>query len=234
MIGKKVLEIGASSRSSVAPVFARLGSRAVCCSYYNHKRDDICNGQLRAVIEKYQLDDIPVFELNITEIAGIYDVIVLKSVLGGICRGQDYNRMQGLIGKMMTHLSDDGFILSLDNGYVGLFHRLRWLWGAGKNDWTYFERDKLISVLSGYEVEVRGFGILNFASPNLLFKKDLEFVNDFLYLVDKIILRLLKVEGSAILSTIVRKKVEARGSRPEPEECAISRPAPLAVSHDST
>jgi hypothetical protein len=37
---------------------------------------------------------MPVLELNITEITDAYDIIILKSVLGGVCRGDDYGKLR--------------------------------------------------------------------------------------------------------------------------------------------
>src|SRR6516162_9795536 len=51
--GKKVLEIGAGRHSALAPIFSLKGAE-VWCSYYHLKREDVENGQLKIITEKYQ------------------------------------------------------------------------------------------------------------------------------------------------------------------------------------
>lgn len=202
---KKVLEIGAGKHSAIAPIFARLGAEVVC-SYYKQNREDIVGGQLGFVCRKHGLHGIPVLELDINELDGVYDAIVMKSVLGGICRRGDYRRLRLIIDKMVEHIRSDGVILTVDNGYIGVFEKLRWFWGAGKNGWTYFERDRLISALSGYDIEIAGFGLLNFGSARFAFKENTEIANDAMYFLDKAVLRLLGTEGRAVLATVITKK----------------------------
>jgi hypothetical protein len=59
--GKKVLEIGAGRHSAIAPIFSFKGADAVC-SYYSLRREDVQNGQLKIIKEKYQLKNITIIE----------------------------------------------------------------------------------------------------------------------------------------------------------------------------
>src|SRR5262245_48950659 len=81
--GKKVLEIGASRFSSLAPIFAHKGAE-VLCSYLHE--EGVREGQLKMVLNKYHMSDIAVIELDIRDVRGTYDIIILKSVFGGVCR----------------------------------------------------------------------------------------------------------------------------------------------------
>ena len=219
--GKKILEIGAGKHSSIAPAFAAKGA-TVFCSYYGQPRHEVENGRLRFVSEKYGLKGIALLELDIHCLTGHYDVIVLKSVLGGICRGDDYKRMRNVIDGLMDHLADDGVILTIDNGYVGPLIRFFRLFGAGKNRWTYFKEDKLRVALADYHIESQGFGFLNFGAARFLFRRDLEFletVNDAIHAFDTALLHLFKPRQRAVLATVIRKKTagdpaNARPARP--------------------
>ena len=130
--GKTVLEIGAGKYSCLAPIFAALGA-TVSCSYYGQARHAIETGRLREVSEKYGITGIDLREVDIHAFTGTYDVIVLKSVLGGICRGGDVEKMRTIVRGLMDRLSDDGVVLTFDNGHVGPFARLNGALGAGKN-----------------------------------------------------------------------------------------------------
>jgi hypothetical protein len=203
--GKKVLEIGAGKYSSIAPIFASKGAELLC-SYYGQQREDIENGHLRFVTDKYKLDRISAAELEINTFEGIYDIVFLKSVLGGICRSEDYVRFRSIVEKLLTkNMREGGYILTVDNGHVALLAALRNIWGAGKNSWTYFKREKMMSSLSGFDVQIRGFGLLNAGSARFLFRGNFEMVNDMVYVVDKVILRLMQSGGRAVLATIIRK-----------------------------
>ena len=202
---KKVLEIGAGTYSSVSPIFSSKGAERVC-SYYGQRQEDVQNGQLQTVVQKYSLKKIPIIEQNIYNIEGKYDIIILKSVLGGICRYNDYAKISVIVDKLFVkNIREGGALLTLDNGHVNLFERARRLWGAGKNEWTYFTQDKLISSLSGYQVIIKGFGFLNVGAAKFLLQGNYEFINDIIYNIDKVLIRLVTSHDRAVLSTIIRK-----------------------------
>ena len=202
--GKTALEIGASQRSSVAPAFASQGANAVC-SYYGQTAEELERGQLGFVVRKYGLERIPVIELDINELEGSYDIIVLKSVLGGLCRGNDYEKLGRTVDRLLGHVAENGFLISLDNGYVGLFQRFRSLRGAGRNNWTYFTSEAMLASLARHNPRIRGFGFLNFGTASLLFKRNLETVNDAMYLLDKVIVPIFEPAHSAVLATVISK-----------------------------
>lgn len=202
--GKKVIEIGVSDRSTVAPILAARGA-TVFCSYYQKPSGFIENGHLKYIREKYGLGEIPTFETGIDELVGRYDVIIMKSVLGGIFRNNDYDGIGATIRRLMrNNVSAGGVILTVDNGYIGPFHRLRRYRGTGGNSWTYLDRNRLAAALAGLDVMMKGFGYLNVASASLQFGGDYEFLNTLLYSVDKAIVSLLDPIERAVLSTIIR------------------------------
>jgi len=201
--GKKVLEIGASDRSTIAPVFAAMGAQAFC-SYYQKVAGFIENGQLKYVRAKYGLGDIPVFAANIAAIEGRFDVIVMKSVLGGVCRNEDYDAIRSIIGKLMkNNVAEGGVILTFDNGYIAPFRALRRRLGTGGHSWNYFESAKFARALSSFSHVTQGFGYLNVASATLQLGRNAEFVNTAVYYADRVIAALHAPEEHAVLSTIV-------------------------------
>jgi hypothetical protein len=203
--GKKVLEIGAGKYSSISPLFASRGADLLC-SYYGQHQQDVENGQLQLVVTKYGLDKIVVEERDIYNLQETYDIIVLKSVLGGLCKNQNYGKLKLIIDRLLKeNVRQGGYIVTLDNGYVRLFTRLRNLWGAGKGEWTYFSRKKLVDALSGYDIQVRGFGLINVGAAKFLLHRKGESINDIIYLIDKIALSLIDPEDRAVLSTVIRK-----------------------------
>jgi hypothetical protein len=204
--GKQILEIGASDRSTVAPIFAARGAQ-VFCSYYLKPPGFIENAQLKYIRTKYHLGEIPTLETSISEVAGRFDVIIMKSVLGGIFRNDDYNGIGVTIHKLLRdNVSEGGVILTVDNGYIGPFHKLRRYRGTGGNSWSYLERDKLAASLAGLDVSMKGFGYLNVASASLQFGRNCEFLNTIVYYMDKAVIFAFDPSERAVLSTIIRAR----------------------------
>jgi hypothetical protein len=203
--GMKVLEVGASRYSSVAPIFRSQGADVIC-SYYGEQQEELERGRLGFVIQKYALSEIPVVELDLNDFNGIYDIIIMKSVLGGVCRGDDYQRIRSVIDRLMDHVSEAGFIVSIDNGYISLFEKLRKIRGAGQSKWTYLKMERLRSSIANYQFQIRGFGLLNFGAAKFLFKRDLERVNDAIYKLDKVFLRVFESKERAVLATVIEKR----------------------------
>ena len=204
--GKRVLEVGASNRSTIAPILAAKGARAVC-SYYQKSKGLVENGRLKYIRDKYGIADIPTLEANIYDIHGRFDVIVMKSVLGGICRSSNYDCIRSTIKKLSKdNVADGGVILSIDNGYVTLFEKLRLYRGKGGRSWSYLDRDKLLACLSDFDVVTKGFGYLNVASASFQLGGNFEFINNIVYRVDKALISLFDPSERAVLSTIIRAR----------------------------
>lgn len=205
--GRTVLEIGAGKYSCLAPAFAKLGA-TVFCSYYGQARQEVESGQLRVVSEKHGIGDISVIEVNIHEVRGVYDIIVLKSVLGGICRGDERGTVRTVIDGLMEHLADGGVILTIDNGRIRPFAKLSRRFGAGRNRWTYFTREDVQEAFAGLSFETQGFGFLNCGALRFLFRRDweaLEVVNNVLHRIDRLLLRHVGPSDRAVIATVIRK-----------------------------
>ena len=201
--GYSVLEIGASDRSTLAPLFVAKGADVVC-SYYRKPKDLIENGSLRRICSKYGLASPPVQEMDITDLQGNYDVVVMKSVLGGVCRSGDYKQIRSMIQKISKSLSIRGLLLTIDNGYIEMFERLRTALGTGGNTWTYIQRDNFAESLAGFDTDMAGFGFLNCATASLQIGFNAEFVNDLAHHADKLVARVFRPTERAVFSTVIR------------------------------
>lgn len=127
------LEIGASENGTLAP-FLLESSKHISIGYYecdltrlqNKLLDLNCDSELRWV--------------DMTKINGRYDLIVAKSVLGGLFRdGQSsIKEVNALIGSVVkNNLNEGGALLLLDNG-ESFFESVLARFGARKNNWRYF------------------------------------------------------------------------------------------------
>jgi hypothetical protein len=214
--GMKVLEIGASKHSSLSPIFARKGADVIC-SYFNE--EEVEEGQLRIVIEKHRLNQIPVVELDIACIQGVYDLIVMKSVLGNMCREHEATNFQSIIDKLFReNIDENGWLITLDNGHLPLFEFLRRRWGAGRSErpWVYFKPDEIESSISAYDFDIRGFGFLNLGAASRKagyvaganFDR-LEFVNHLMYFLDRIVQFVFRPKNAVVLATVLRRRCTA-------------------------
>jgi hypothetical protein len=206
--GKTVLEVGAGRSSTLAPLFSSMGADVVC-SCYGPRKADIEDGQLRTIRGKYRLRQACVVEMNAYDISDVYDLIVLKSVLGGICRNNDYAAIRSLVSRMADHLTKSGRIITLDNGYMKPLESLRPVLGTGGHSWTYIQKDRLRDALSGLHVTIRGFGLLNCMSAAAILGAKFEVINDVVHMADGLIFRLFRSEGCAVLATVIARSPES-------------------------
>jgi hypothetical protein len=206
--GKTVLEIGASRSSTLAPLFSSMGADVIC-SCYGPLKVDIEDGQLRTICGRYGLRQAGIIEMNAYDISDVYDLIVLKSVLGGICRNNDYAAIRSLVSRMADHLTESGRIITLDNGYIKPLESLRRVLGTGGHSWTYIQKDRLRDTLSDFHVTIRGFGLLNCMSAASILGAKFEVINDAVHTVDGFISRLFRSEGRAVLATVIARSSES-------------------------
>lgn len=124
-----------------------------------------------------------------------------------MCRGENYQRLRRIIDDLLLgHVREDGFVITVDNGYVAPLEKLRRIRGAGRSNWTYFKRDDLATAPSRGDVSIHGFGLVNFGAATFLFKRDFEIINDLLYFLDKVLVRVLKPKDRAVLGTVIAKR----------------------------
>ena len=124
-----------------------------------------------------------------------YDVVVLKSVLGGIFRGNDFTKAEEFCQKIVReNLNGNGALITMDNGKSVLEIFLK-NFGARKNNWHLTTLDVLLTA-----DEKIGFGLISVFSFStrlgiIGFK-----IEKFFYYIDLLLYPLFKSKPTVICS----------------------------------
>ena len=121
------LELGAGEYSSLSPYFLSLGKKTTCSYFYSEKSKYYAEDSLRKIrlrndylIEKYEIEgEIEYKRIDIFELEERYDIIFLKSILGGLYRydESDIKEVNNLIEIIRNNnLSKNGHLITIDNG----------------------------------------------------------------------------------------------------------------------
>jgi hypothetical protein len=171
------LEIGASEHSSLAPFLYEVSNK-VSIGYYEC---DVMGLQKKLI----ELDCNKELQFaDMTNIYGKYDLIVAKSVLGGLFRENESNieGVNSLISNIISqNLNSGGALLLLDNG-KSFFEKMLSKFGARKNKWRYFQskdfrnprpfKQYTFGFLTCFSFESR-LGLLGRALDNILYLCDI-------------------------------------------------------------
>jgi hypothetical protein len=127
------LEVGASEDGSLAPFLKELSNQTTI-GYF---RCDVI--KLNNKLSYFDIDDESEY-VDITKIIGKYDLIIAKSVLGGVFRNKNttVNDVSEFIeGILEKNIKQGGMLMLLDNG-KSYFEKGLSGFGARKNDWRFF------------------------------------------------------------------------------------------------
>ncbi|MBK8188051.1 MAG: hypothetical protein IPK77_12850 [Cellvibrio sp.] len=164
-IPKDVLEIGAGKFSAASLVFHGLSER-ITIGYYTDDQKHAVENIVNEVCAKYPSNTVYIVEkIDAFTINKKYDLVIMKSVLGGLFRLEkssinDCNIfMQNLASRT---LRNEGTIITIDNG-KSLFEKLILKFGARKNGWRFFIKNELpcaqhqfyFGLLSAFTCETR-------------------------------------------------------------------------------
>lgn len=145
---------------------------------------------------------VTVCQADVLNFEGRYDLVLMKSVLGGVFRKNEskIDDVEALIEKICSHhLTSGGILVSLDNG-ESILERIMNNFGARKNGWRFFKKDQL-----GADYQVT-FGVLSAFS----FATRLGFVGKWLeeciYYVDFLLSGMLKSKPTVIGSVFKSRK----------------------------
>ena len=133
------LELGAGPRSSLAPLLLPLAER-VECSAYDAALLPAIAARHAALLPPAEAARLRHTRQDVRALQGRWDLIVMKSVLGGVHRTHDssladvHATLARLIGQ---HLRPGGWLVTLDNGRTPLEPLLAGL-GARRNGWRVF------------------------------------------------------------------------------------------------
>ena len=164
--GRRALEIGTGKNGGLSLWLADCGAQVTCSGYRG------VGQEARDAHAAYGLSDqMEYVQLDATALPGgqEYDIIVHKSVLGGIVRNRDLDFAREVVREISTALRPGGRILFAENLSGTLFHRLfRNCFGFGKSQWRYFTPAELESLYSDFSsVEVATFGFIGcFGGPS--------------------------------------------------------------------
>ena len=179
---RDALEIGAGPRSSLTPLLLPLAERVECSAH-----DATTLAAARALNERALPADeharVHYSVQDLRALQGRWDLIVLKSVLGGVHRTHDSNLddVHASIDALIGHLNPGGWLISLDNGRTAL-EPLWSRFGARRNGWRFFRAGDFppatarhgFGVLSGFSAATR-LGGLGRRIDDALYVADLAF-----------------------------------------------------------
>ena len=182
-----ILEIGATVKSSVGMFF--------------HENNNLIlsSNNLKEIIlmkKIHKSNSVDVVQLDLLNLVGKYDLIIMKSVLGGLCRVDGEIKANQILNKIKeNNLKEGGAIISLDNGKP-IFHKIiqYFQFGARKNKWFFFKVDHL----TDFEA-ISTFGFLSFFSLKTRIGHFGKIIEYFMYITDRIIFIFYKKNPTIIV-----------------------------------
>jgi SAM-dependent methyltransferase len=160
----RVLEVGASAKSSLTPIFAAHGASCTA-SYWDSNPTSF----LDRITAKFTIErPIAVERLDILNSPHEkeFDFVIAKSVLGGLAsQWSDGVAVAKALANMRKAVVPGGKIFLLENGYGSCVHAvLRRTFGAGRDGWHYFTHASMREVVSPDTIEMfQSFGFFTFA-----------------------------------------------------------------------
>lgn len=156
--GLDCLEIGAGA-GGLSLWLALRGHRVTCSDRRDVARAASALHRKHGVIGALRYVDV---DATAIDFEACFDVIVFKSVLGGIGRGERADRQEQAIRQMHKALRSGGTLLFAENGAASPLHRLtrkRFIpWGA---EWRYPTREEMRRFLEPFRhVQLRSTGFL--------------------------------------------------------------------------
>lgn len=181
--GDTGLEVGAGAHSSLAPLMLAHVKRVECSALHSETLSTI-EARNSLLLPASVAERITYTVQDVRALKGCWDMIVLKSVLGGVFRTHGVQRgalsqMQELLVTLVReHLRPGGWLVSLDNGRTA-FEPLLAPFGARRSGWRFLERkafpatdfDAHFGVLSLFSTATR-LGTLGHGIDNALYAVD--------------------------------------------------------------
>ncbi|MEK2645210.1 class I SAM-dependent methyltransferase [Bdellovibrio sp. BCCA] len=193
----RCLEIGAR-RGGLSLMLAMNGNFVVCSdlespetvAYKSHKRFEY-SGQIH-----YKALDVHNIGLQ-----NEFDVIIFKSVLGGVARRNDIKLAKSVAQELSKALRPGGLILFAENASGTFLHRLvRRVFRRWGNSWSYFTPDEMREIFEDFEfVEFKSIGFL---APFAIGKR----MRSLFYLFDRHFDCFLSDNSKYITTAVLKKK----------------------------
>jgi hypothetical protein len=138
---RSALEVGAGARSSLTPLLLQLAEWVECSAFDVAALPAIRAMNVRRLTAKGR-ERVRYSRQDVRRLQGCWNLIVLKSVLGGVHRVHNSSLADvhaTLSGIVREHLEPGGLLVTLDNGRTAL-EPLLTRFGARRNGWRFFRR----------------------------------------------------------------------------------------------
>jgi 2-polyprenyl-3-methyl-5-hydroxy-6-metoxy-1,4-benzoquinol methylase len=159
--GLKALEVGCGDRSGGLSLWLASQGAIVTAS-----ADVDYSADMNRFLDRYTLSGSVDFEL--IDVGAIpyteqFDVVCMKSVLGGIGPGRHLDDQQAALNSIAASLKPGGKVLFVENMEATKFHMaLRQRWGAARNQWHYYNFDQLEKLIAGAGLKSSQLGSTGF------------------------------------------------------------------------
>ncbi len=201
--GARILEIGANRLSAISLLFIESKCELNITAYP-------CNlvAGLEAFVNdfknnnKYENSYININCMSFTNVIGEYDLILMKSVLGGIF-GLGTNEKDSAEEKILeivnNNLKPGGVLITLDNGKT-IFEKMFLKFGARKKGWRFFVPADFRKYTRQY-----CFGTLtNFSFVTRIGRMG-QLFEDFIYAADCILGKIFKISKPSVIVTVYKR-----------------------------
>ncbi len=195
------LEVGAGAHSSLTPLMLPLAQQ-VDCSYFDPVQASGVQRLHLASLAESDRARVCYCAADVCALDGHWDLIVMKSVLGGVFRTESSSvtDMQTLIERLVRdHLNPGGWLVTLDNGQTKLEPLLRHF-GARRNGWRFLRHEDFPAADFHH-----GFGVLSTFSAATRLGWLGHRIDDVLYAIDRVVTPV--VRQRAVLLHAYRKPV---------------------------
>ena len=199
---RKVLELGAGEYSAISLLFLNKNSD-LHITAYNKSHLEKVHLLLNSIedIKKFK-NNIKTSSMSAENITGKYDIIIMKSVLGGIFRlnnSQKEDAEKLLKDIARNHLEENGVVVSMDNGKTKL-EDLFSNFGARKNQWRYFVPSDFQNASKQYS-----FGLFSNFTFVTRYKKVGYIFDNILFIIDRFIYKIFNIKNPSIIISIYKK-----------------------------
>ena len=131
-----VLEIGASDISAISLNFMDV-SEIVTVSSYPETLSVKTRRKWAQIYPNHS--NINFRSMSVHQVDGSYDLIIMKSVLGGVCRSSKVDCHMEIVRKLVSsNLNDGGALITLDNG-SSIMEKILGGFGARANNWRFYK-----------------------------------------------------------------------------------------------
>jgi SAM-dependent methyltransferase len=205
-----VLELGAKARSTLSPFLVARGANSTVTCYSEGelpKLDETLSQlaqQYGLARERLRAERADIFALDQK---ARFDLVMLKSVLGGVNRQHDQAEFRKAVSNCLSILNPNGHLLIIDKARsLKVIHwMLRRLGKGGKKGWHYFTFDELKQLIpnGSFESSFAAHGILSFGNfGGGIFQKIADFLDE--HYVEK----LVTLEKRVVFSLTCAMKVK--------------------------